>query len=211
MSEPWTYAGEVSVLGQSSGVVTLVDESTFAISGRVGDIVPPSAQGLFVRDTRILSRFELRMNGVRPEGLAEASDNPFSATFVARCQPRPGRADSTLMVFRARYIGQGMREDITIRNFADEPTFCSIELFVDSDFADLFAVKEGRAANPDGAISRQVGTDNLEFYYRRGTVNRGAVLHFSPTPAVVGDDLVTFEAIVPARGEWRACVEVHPV
>jgi hypothetical protein len=25
------------------------------------------------------------------------------------------------------------------------------------------------------------------------------------------EDLVSFEAVVPARGEWKACVEVHPV
>ena len=47
-----------------------------------------------------------------------------------------------------------MREDLVIRNFGDEPTFCSVELFVDSDFADLFAVKEGRAGDPDGEITR---------------------------------------------------------
>ena len=144
MSDPWTFSGKVAGLGQAGGVVTLVDESTFAISGREGDVVTPSAEGLFVRDTRILSRFELRVNGARPEALAVVSDDPFSATFVSRCPPRPGLADSTLMVFRRRYVGQGMREDLVIRNFGDEPTFCSVELFVDSDFADLFAVKEGR-------------------------------------------------------------------
>ena len=37
-----------------------------------------------------------------------------------------------------------MREDLAIRNFADEPALCTVEVFVGSDFADLFAVKEGR-------------------------------------------------------------------
>ena len=123
MSDPWTYSGRVTVLEQASGVVTLVDESTFAISGLTGDIVVGSAQGLFVRDTRLLSRLELRVNGTRPEALAAVTDDPFSATFVSRLRPGPGHADSTLMVFRARYVGQGMREDLVIRNFGDEPTF----------------------------------------------------------------------------------------
>jgi len=191
--------------------VTLVDESTFAISGGVGDMVPNTAQGLFVRDTRILSRLEMLVNGVRPEPLAAVGEEPFSATFVSRCQPRPGRADSTLMVFRARYVGQGMREDITIRNFGDEATFCSVEIFVDCDFADLFAVKEGRGGEAEGEVSREVRADSLEISYRRGTVSRGTVLHFSPTPSQVGRDIATFEAIVPARGEWKGCIEVYPV
>jgi len=211
VSDPWTFSGKVSVLGRAGGIVTLVDESTFAISGAEGDVAAGTAEGLFVRDTRIVSRYELRVNGQRPESLAVVSENPFSATFVSRCQPRAGRADSTLMVFRSRYVGQGMREDIVIRNFGDEPTFCSVELFIDSDFADLFAVKEGRSADPDGETRREHDGTSLELSYRRGNVNRGSVLHFAPTPASVGDNLVGFEAIVPARGEWQACVEVHPV
>ena len=135
MAEPWTYAGPVAQLDDSHGVVTLVDESTFAISGQAGDITPGAAQGLFVRDTRILSRFEVLVNGARTEPLAAVTDNPFSSTFVSRCLPPAGRADSTLMVFRSRYVGQGMREDLTIRNFGDEASLCSVELFVSADFA----------------------------------------------------------------------------
>ena len=187
MSDPWTYSGKVTVLDQASGVVTLVDESTFAISGLAGDIVVGSAQGLFVRDTRILSRMELRVNGARPEALAAVSDDPFSATFVSRCRPRPGLADSTLMVFRARYVGQGMREDLVIRNFGDEPTFCSVELFVDSDFADLFAVKEGRVGRSRRRDHPRDSTPPASrSSYRRGTVSRGMALEFSPTPVVGG-------------------------
>jgi glycogen debranching enzyme len=144
MADPWTFAGPVTQLDASAGAVTLVDESTFAISGRAGDVTTGGAQGLFFRDTRILSRFEVLVNGAATEPLAAITDNPFSATFVSRCLPAPGRADSTLMVFRHRYVGQGMREDVTIRNFADEPALCSLEVFVGADFADLFAVKEGR-------------------------------------------------------------------
>jgi glycogen debranching enzyme len=211
MTDSWTISGRVTAIDRPGGVVTLVDESTFAISTEVGDMVSTSAQGLFVRDTRILSRFELRVDASRPEALAAVTEDPFSATFVSRLHPDPGRADSTLMVFRHRFVGQGMREDLVIRNFGDEPTFCSVELFVDADFADLFAVKEGRAADPDGEISRAWRKESLELSYHRGTVNRGTVLQFSPTPSNLGEDLVSFEAVVPARGEWKACVEVHPV
>ena len=211
MSDPWTFNGRVTSLGDTAASVTLVDESTFAISGREGDVVGPSAAGLFVRDTRILSRFELRVNGARPEALAVVSDDPFSATFVSRCPPRPGHADSTLMVFRRRYVGQGMREDVVIRNFGDEPTFCSIELFVDSDFADLFAVKEGRVGATDGDITRARGPEHLEISYRRGAVSRGVRLRAHPVPTSVADDMVCFEAIVPAHEEWTGCLEIHPV
>ena len=156
MADPWNFAGPVARLDTVTSVVTLVDESTFAISGGSGDITPGAAQGLFFRDTRILSRLEVLVNGDRTESLAALTDDPFSATFVSRCLPTHGRADSTLMVFRSRYVGQGMREDLTVRNFADEPALCTIEMFVGSDFADLFAVKEGRVGHEP--VAGQVST-----------------------------------------------------
>jgi glycogen debranching enzyme len=212
VSDPWNFEGQPAALDQNAGVVTLVDESTFSISGRVGDISPGGAQGLFVRDTRILSRLELLVNGSRPEALAAVSDAPFSTTFVSRGEPRSGRADSTLMIFRSRHVGQGMREDIVLRNFGEEPAFCSVELFVDADFADLFAVKEGRAGLGDGGeLTRAVADGTITLAYRRGSLHRGCRLHLIPAPTKLADDLIEFEVIVPARGEWRGCLEVFPV
>src|SRR5690242_11780843 len=146
MTEPWTFAGESPSLVGLSGLVTLVEESSFCISTGAGDVPPNTPQGLFFRDTRFLSRFELRVNGAVPEALAATTGDPFTALFVARTLPRAGRADSNLMVFRYRYIGRGMREDIVIRNSGEEPAYCSVEVVVEADFAHLFEVKEGRPA-----------------------------------------------------------------
>ena len=233
MATPWTYSGKVASTGGASGSVTLVDESTFAISDQAGDIVPGLAHGLFVRDTRILSRLELRIDGERLESLAAVSTDPFTSTFVSRGYPAAGRADSTLMVFRSRYVGQGMREDLVIRNFADEPTVCLVEGFIDADFADLFAVKEGRAGvDPDGEITREVDGSRLNLAYRRGTISRGVQVRFHNVgygsadpehrpaadpvdPSVpqlrLSENHVSVEVVVPARGSWSACVEVVPV
>ncbi len=237
MATPWTYSGKVAAIGGAGGAVTLVDESTFAISDQAGDMVPGGAHGLFVRDTRILSRLELRIDGRALEPLAAVNDDPFSATFVSRGSPAAGRADSTLMIFRSRYVGQGMREDLQIRNFGPEPTVCVVEAFIDADFADLFAVKEGRArTDPDGEVTRTVDGDCLALSYRRGPLHRGVQLRFTatstagedgsdgaagspplpprrpPTPALhLSEDHAAIEVVVPARGSWSACLEVVPV
>jgi hypothetical protein len=185
VSEPWTFSGQVAAIGEAGGVITLVDESTFAISGSSGDMVLGGSQGLFVRDTRVLSRLELRVNGARTESLSAVANDPFSATFVSRCRPLPGRADSTLVVFRSRYVGRGMREDIVMRNFGDEPTYCSVELFVQADFANLFAVKEGRI-DSDGDLHAEPHDGVLELSYRRGNLSRGIEIHCTPKPGTVG-------------------------
>ncbi len=225
MADPWNFAGPVTQLDSTSGVVTLVDESTFAISGGSGDMSPGAAQGLFVRDTRILSRFEVLVDGARTEPLAAVTDDPFSATFVSRCLPAPGRADSTLMVFRSRYVGQGMREDLTIRNFADEAALCTVQVLIGSDFADLFAVKEGRVGAEPGAAdviaavrepdagAADPGATRLATVvssFRRAGVERGVEVRFDQ-PTLLTSDLATFEVAVPPRGEWTTCIEVGPV
>ena len=210
MAEPWAFAGEsVSLLGAQGGMVTLVEESSFCISGRSGDIVPGGPQGLFFRDSRILSRFELRLNGHQPEPLAASPVEPFSASFVGRSRTRPGRSESTLMVLRHRYIGRGMREDVTVRNFGSEPAFCALELRVEADFADLFEVKEGYVhSEPEDHRSESVD-GQISFSCRKGTIRRGVRVTASEHGRVVGD-VMTLEVIVPARGEWSMCVEVAP-
>lgn len=240
MADPWSFAGPVTQIDSRAGAVTLVDQSTFAISGTAGDMEPGSAEGLFFRDTRILSRLEVLVNGTRTQPLGAITDDPFSATFVSRCPPAPGRADSTLMLFRSRSVGQGMREDLTVHNFADEPALCTIEIFVGSDFADLFAVKEGRAgtekengeittevaAGPgaflrgagDPAIGRRESDHivqpehppTITYSYRRGGVSRGVDVRFRD-PAVVTTDLASFEVIVPPRQRWTTSIEVRPI
>ena len=209
MADPWTFGGESVSLGQATGAVTLVQGSAFSISGRSGDMVPGSPHGLFFRDTRFLSRFEVRLNGQRPEPLAAASPEPFSATFVSRARPRAGQADSTLMLFRHRYIGRGMREDLVVRNFGEEPAFCSVEVTVECDFADLFEVKEGRERMDWPAPVVEVQPNGLRFRHRRGPARRGARVTFN-APVQLHDDMATFEVIVPARGEWTTCVQVTP-
>ena len=194
-------------MGPNGGTISLVEGSSFCISGRSGDMAPGSPQGLFFRDTRFLSRFELRVNGQAPEPLAASIPEPFSAVMVSRTRPRVGHADSTAVIFRKRYIGRGMREDLEIRNYGPEPAYCSLEFLVEADFADLFEVKEGRVGEAVGDLEMAAEGTTLRFRYRRGSTRRGVDIQFGDQARVTGN-VVTFEVIVPARGAWTTCMQV---
>lgn len=209
MSNPWTFAGESPSLGEPGASVTLVEGSAFAISGRSGDMHPGRPQGLIFRDTRFLSKLELRIHGIAPEPLAASLTDPFSAVFVGRTRPRPGRTENPLLVFRHRYVGRGLREDIVIRNFGAEASYCSLEISVDSDFADLFEIKEGRV-DPEGERSLEIVGNEFHFKVARGSVRRGARLRFGGQPHL-HDHIATFEVIVPANGAWTTCLQLTPV
>ena len=103
---------------------------SFCISSRSGGIDPAHPQGLFFRDTRFISELRLALNETEPEPLAATTTDPFSAVFVLRGNPSRGRADSHLVVYRRRYIGRGMREDLEIENFGEEAAYCSVEIVV---------------------------------------------------------------------------------
>src|SRR4051794_29306145 len=208
MSQPWTMSASASI-GREGGVITLVEGPAFSISGTSGDMLGGLAHGVFFRDTRFLSELCLRVNGEWPEPLAATTTDPFSAAFVLRAQPRRGEADSGLMIFRHRYVGRGMREDITVRNYGLEPAFCALELSIDADFADLFEVKEGRVEKV-GHLETDVGERRLAWAYRRGSFTRGACLDFSEPP-VLTHGHASFEFLVPPGGDWSVCLQLTPV
>ena len=104
MTAPDTrYAGTVpppSTLSRVDGAVTLVEGRAFCVSGQTGDISANYPHGLFVYDTRILSKWELRINDHPLEPLTVDLTDPFTAVFVGRAHPPEGRADSDIVSFR---------------------------------------------------------------------------------------------------------------
>ena len=91
-------SGEPARVGAGSDTVTLVEGATFCLSDRHGDMVPGGSHGLFFRDARVLSRWELRVDGQVAESLSVESSEAFAAQFILRRAPRAGLADSTLLV-----------------------------------------------------------------------------------------------------------------
>lgn len=206
-TQPWTFAGEPAGGGDPSETVTLLAGSTFAVSDANGDIRPDRAQGLFVRDTRILSHWQLRVDGSAPVALAVHHESPFRGTFLARMPPRPGRADNSLLVIRHRYVGEGMREDVTLRNLGPWSASLRIELDAGSDFADLFEVKEGHRTGPAAAPRAVPSGGGLRITGRRGPHVFGLTLDAEPRPDAAGGPL-SWQVDVPARGQWTTSVEV---
>jgi glycogen debranching enzyme len=190
------------------GTVTLVEGTAFCTCSMSGDIVKGGIDGVFFRDTRLVSRWELLVDGEPLEPLAVMPAHPFSATFLGRGQPRPGRAESSLLVTRARYVGAGMREDITVHNLSQEPAGVELQLCVEADLADLFDVKAGRI-RVRGDRSVDVEENTLEFSISLHDRQRG--VRISADGATVVPHGLSFLAAVPARGTWKTIVVVQPV
>jgi glycogen debranching enzyme len=213
MTGAWS-AGEAPVSSAGPGpTVTLIEGSTFCISESGGDIAAEHPQGLFVRDTRVLSAWTLQIDGRPPEALAVHRPDPFAATFIGRLTVPDQTAESTALVIRDRYVGDGMREDITIRNTATAPATHTVTLTAAADIADLFEVKAGRrrpAAPAASPVGRSRTHATLAFEAQRGAHRQGVLIRSNGQATAHGGSL-SWQAAVPGRGEWTVSVEVVPV
>ncbi|TAM87203.1 MAG: hypothetical protein EPN43_09565, partial [Jatrophihabitans sp.] len=190
--------------------VTVLRGSTFCISDRHGDIRARHSEGMFVRDTRILSEWELRVDGRRTDALEVFREAATDAVFVGRVLPETGRADSALTVVRSRAVREGMSERITVHNYAGCPARVEVALRADADLADLFEVKEGRVQARAVRRSAPVA-GTLEVM--RGT--RGVIISADvpgEQPAGEGPPQgLRWRVTVPARGQWSVTVRVTAV
>ncbi|HEX6352692.1 glycogen debranching N-terminal domain-containing protein [Actinophytocola sp.] len=202
-SDPFNATGEPALTSGAGGTVTLLDGSTFCLSDSTGDVVPGTAHGLFFSDARVLSRWELRLDGNVPHALSTAHSEAFAARFVSRRPPAAGQGDSTLLLVRERHVADGMRETITVHNLGREATVVRLDLHVAADFADLFAVKEGRGV--DGGA--QVSVAGGELVLRHGS--RGVSVSATAEPTTV-PGVLSWRVVVPARQRWSTEVVVRP-
>lgn len=208
MSDPaagWNFSGQVA--STAGALTTLVDETSFCVSSTNGDITPGAAQGLFFLDTRFISHLELRVGGHPIEVLAVDKPSPFAADFVGR--PSGGQIlDPALVLFRRRNVGRGLVDEIELRNHASEPAEVDLELLVDADFADLFAVKEQRAHPRSGHRRFDHEVDGIRFGVGDDGHERTTVVTAHPAPDEVEHCCLRWRIEVGAHDSARICIEV---
>jgi len=203
---PWTSTSTGGPVG-SVDHLTLVDGGSFLVGSRSGELGSGGVEGLFVFDTRVLSRWRLEIDGAPLTALQSVPQGPFGVVMVA--QPRTATThDSPLLVLRSYHVGRGLHDDIVIRSHAAAPVHLTVRLAFDADFASLFDVKGGVANEPAGSV-RQVHPDRVELALHDGTGPQlSTVVRFVPAPTRVGDDHVAWEVDLDPRSEVKLCAEV---
>ncbi|MER6420709.1 glycogen debranching N-terminal domain-containing protein [Streptomyces sp. NPDC001137] len=165
----------------------LVHGGTFAAVGDGGDISgvrgSGSPDGLFVRDARHLSRWQLTVDGAVPESLTPVADGD-----TARCVlvPRGGRQEPpAYTIFREQAVGESaFVESLRVTSNRPVPTTIRLAVTADADFTDQFELRsDHRTYTKIGAIrSRQVLDDGVEFGYQRGEWRSCTTVTAEPAP-----------------------------
>jgi glycogen debranching enzyme len=129
---------------------TLKHDDTFAVFDNYGDIGASGGNpdGLFDRDTRILSHFELLIDGAQPLLLGSTVKDDNLHYQVDLTNPDIYLEGSivllkdTVHIARAIYLyGGALRQRIALANYGPEPVDLTLSLAFASDFADIFEVR----------------------------------------------------------------------
>lgn len=192
----------------AAGSITILEGSSFCISAENGDLSAHVPQGVFYRDTRILSRWNLKVAGHAIDTLASHTPEPYRAVFVGRLRAHGSTIESPLVLRRERHVGAGLREVVAIRNYGPETAEFEVSLLVDADFADLFDVKVG-LTGPPVEVTREVRDDGLLLSAARAGRTRAVLVH--ALGAEVAPDGLRFQVRLPSRQQWAASVIATPL
>jgi glycogen debranching enzyme len=191
----------------SEGIVKILDGNTFVVSDPRGDIEASLTDptGLFSFDTRFLSTWVLTVNGERLNALSVDDLQYFEARFFLVPGTGTVYVDAKLSVIRQRAVGDGFHEELTILNHADEPIELTVRVDADSDFADLFEVKD--ALKKKGRYGNRIDEDGLHLVYERETFVRLTTISAS-APAAIDEKGLTFVVTIGPQGSWTTDLDV---
>ena len=178
----------------SEHTVVLKHDRLFLLVTQHGDISPPGScsLGLFQDDTRILSRYRLRVAGGPPVLLSAQTPRPYGALIDLAVNDLPfgGNAwdpRNVIHVRRELSLSDRLIERLTLTSYLRTPLDYWVELEFGADFADIFEVRGWRREARGQYFAPLLEDDCITFAYRGrdGRVLR-SVLRFRDPPAPGG-------------------------
>jgi glycogen debranching enzyme len=190
-----------------SDLVKILNGNTFVVSDIVGDVEasPTDPTGLFSFDTRFLSKWVLTVDGERLTSLSTDDLQYFEARFFLVPGVGSVYVNATMSVIRQRSVGNGFTEVLSILNHDDQAVQLTVRVEADSDFADLFEVKD--ALKKKGSYAKRVEGSSLQLAYERDTYHRSTVIS-SSEECDVDEDGLTFTVSIGPHETWSTDLDV---
>ncbi|HEU4571889.1 MAG TPA: glycogen debranching N-terminal domain-containing protein [Candidatus Limnocylindrales bacterium] len=198
--------------------VTINRDDRVVVCAPDGRIDPRSEQGFFARDTRFVSGYELRVNGRRPLLLNSSPIQFFSSRFeftndgihdaFGPIEPR------TISIRLDRTVSGGVHEDYDVVNYGRRPVRLTMEVELESDFADIFDVKSAEIVHRGTLNTRWLqARAELHTVYENREFRRELVVEVDragSAPQFANGRLV-FVATVAPKDVWHTCVRWLPL
>jgi glycogen debranching enzyme len=197
------------------GEQILHDGYTVLLCSADGAIEPGTRHGLYDYDTRILSRYELLVDGGRPQlnstGNLDAakSTSRFTVPRKGGTPEGPQLPQDVLELVRRRRLGNGLEEHVELINHGGTAITCSLTLSIDSDFRDLTNVDQRGDAGM-ARIRRRWDSEarvmTIDFRAASGAhrLRRGMRLRVLRADAAIGrrPRMLSFSVSLPPGATW---------
>src|SRR5579883_2447567 len=191
------YIRAQSSLAHSQNRV-LLHGDTLGIFDQYGDIQPywSGEQGLFHRDTRYLSKLELRISGCRPLLLSSSVrddnillsvdlTNPDLTLPSGQLLPR-----GTIHIYRCKFLSDGTCfEKFVIHNFSEFCVNLDLSFAFYADFSDIFEVRGNKRNQRGRRLLPEILNDSIVLGYQGlDHIIRRTNIHCSPAPSSVSEN-----------------------
>jgi glycogen debranching enzyme len=194
-------------------LLTINNSGTFMVTDLAGEIAADSEQGLFANDTRFVSYYSISANG-RPWIRRTSTTTTYYSSRIyltnAQFNTTDGEIEAgTLALVVTRSVGDGVHEDLDIRNFGMKRARFNLEIALRSDFADIFEVKSrrfvrrGKTETEWDKERQELRTSYTNHNFRRSFISRAS----SESLASYANGRITFDVKLPPGAEWHACNE----
>ncbi|WEX74017.1 amylo-alpha-1,6-glucosidase [Sinorhizobium numidicum] len=209
---------------------------TVLATGRDGFVDQKPDQGLFVHQTRLLSRHRYLIDGHPPHAvsISNVAQHSWLGYYIA---PAPKAfthhltvadvVQKTIELRLSRYVGDGLHEDVDLANFTQENVSFTLELDLDADFADQDETRGKRRqagqltctwVEDDEAPELRFDYEAHHSYEHQGekgaaSIRRGLRVRVSNTttrPRYEGQRIV-FAINLGPSSRWHCCVDFIPV
>ena len=198
--------------------ITINRDDRFLVCQPDGRILGAADDGFFTRDTRLISGYELRINGRRPLLLNSAPIQFFSSRFEFTNEAfidDVGPVDrQSLSVRLDRTVAEGVHEDLDIVNYARRAVRLTIEIAIDSDFADIFDVRKDAVVRRGQLNTRWFRSrGELRTEYTNGAFRRGLIIEVekADSPVQYANGRLVFVAPIAPKGVWHSCIRWLPL
>ncbi len=175
----------------------LKEGQIFLVTDRAGDIKALNLEGhgLYYRDTRHLSLFEMDITGTRLTLLSAAGELNFMSNLQFANDTLLGQRGEvlaeprTISIRRNRFLHDGLHERLGLLNYNPHPVRVTVRLTFGSDFRDMFEVRgyfTSETPEFGELLPLDVQPDGVLLGYRgRDGVERHTRVSFSPAPSSI--------------------------
>ena len=192
----------------SERTLSVLDGSTFVVGDRRGDVRLDAGRehGFFCDDTRFISRWVLHVGEAPLELLGLDQSAHYAAQFFLTPRVGPDE-EAPCSIMRRRLIDHVWMEEVTVTNHRHEHSEMRVALEVDTDFADLFEVKDGVVAKRDVSCRHDDGA--LTLGYERMGFQRSVTIAASRPAAITRRGFAYSLRLAPGE-QWSTTFTLTP-